>query len=392
MFKAILRMLVPSLAPGIGRKYGIDPITASLGSAAIGAVGSIFGDKSSSQSAQQQQADVNSPWSKAQPYITQGYDKAQGFLNDATTGAYTGPRVAGLNPYTTQGADSTAAFAGNQGQNIANGLYGSGSSMLGFGQQFGNNAQSVFDQAGTDQTQNFLKSANDYANSPYADSMIDAASRDTVRNLNENQLPALNLAAAGSGNTNSTRTGVAQGIAERGASDRLADISSSIRSNLFNTGLSTAQSQYNTQQALRSNVNQQLGTAYGQGVGSLTAAQQANGNNFDQLTGAGNIYQTNDQANLDANKAAYTEGQNTNLDLLQKYMSIINGKYGGTGVAGQVSSPVSSGIQGALGGAASGAGIIGKLGGFGNAGTTGLEGGYNNVTGDNAFDNKDLYG
>jgi hypothetical protein len=127
-------------------------------------------------------------------------------------------------------------------------------------------------------------------------------------------------------------------------------------------------------------------------VGSLTAAQQANGNNFDQLTGAGNIYQTNDQANLDANKDQYYEGQNTNLDLLQKYMKIINGSYGGTGVAGQVSSPVSSGIQGALGGAASGAGIIGKLGGFGNSGTTGLEGGYNNVTGDNAFDNKDLYG
>jgi hypothetical protein len=262
--------------------------------------------------------------------------------------------------------------------------------MLGFGQQFGNNAQSVFDQAGTDQTQNFLKSANDYANSPYADSMIDAASRDTVRNLNENQLPALNLAAAGSGNTNSTRTGVAQGIAERGASDRLADISSSIRSNLFNTGLSTAQSQYNTQQALRSNVNQQLGTAYGQGVGSLTAAQQANGNNFDQLTGAGNIYQTNDQANLDANKAAYTEGQNTNLDLLQKYMSIINGKYGGTGVAGQVSSPVASGVQGAVGGALSGAGIIGKLGGFGSTDSGGFNSDYQSSY--SGFDNPDNYG
>lgn len=368
-------------------------VAAAVGGAVVGGVASNMAAKTSSDGQVAAAEAANSPWSQAQPYIISGYDKAGPLLDAASTGAYTGQRVAGLNPYTTQGADSTAAFAGNQGQNIANSLYNSGTSMLGYGQQFGQNAQNIINQAGTDQTQNFLNTANQYANSPYADSMIDAASRDTVRNLNENQLPALNLAAAGSGNTNSTRTGVAQGIAERGASDRLADISSSIRSNLFNTGLSTAQSQYNTQQALAGNVNQQLGTAYSQGVGSLTGAQQANGNNFDQLNAAGQVYQTNAQANLDANKAAYTEGQNTNLDLLAKYMGIIGGAYGGAGVTGTVANSGAA-LQGALGGAATGAGLYGKLGGFNNttAAMPGLEGGYNNVTGAGAFDSVDAYG
>jgi hypothetical protein len=223
--------------------------------------------------------------------------------------------------------------------------------------------------------------------------MIDASSRDITRNLNENQLPSLNLAAAGTGNTNSTRTGVSQAIAERGAADRLADVSSNIRSTLFNNGLNMAQSQYNTQQGLASTTNQQLGNAYQLGTGSLTGAQQANGNNFDQTQAAGGVFQNNQQQNLTANQAAYTEGQNTNLDLLAKYMGIINGAYGGSGVTGTVSNGTAAGIQGALGGAQAGLGLYGKLGGYNNTtAMPGLEGGYNNVTGAGAFDSVDAYG
>jgi hypothetical protein len=264
---------------------------------------------------------------------------------------------------------------------------------MGAGANFGSNAQNIINKAGTDQTQNFLSQANQYANNPYVDGLIDANSRDITRNLNENQLPSLNLAAAGTGNTNSTRTGVSQAIAERGASDRLADVSNNIRSSFFNNGLNMAQNQYNTQQSLASNTNQQLGQAYQLGTGSLTAAQQANGNNFDQTQAAGGVFQGQQQKEYDAAKAAYGEGQNTNLDLLSKYMGIINGSYGGQGVGGTVSSPISSGIQGALGGAQAGVGLYGKLGGY-NTSTpmSGLEGGYNNVTGAGAFDSVDAYG
>ncbi|MEZ5836109.1 MAG: tail fiber domain-containing protein [Geminicoccaceae bacterium] len=69
---------------------------------------------------------------------------------------------------------------------------------------------------------------------------IDAASRDVVRNLNEEVLPGLNDAASVSGNMNSSRAGVAEGIARRGAADRVGDIAAAIRSDAYNTALGSA--------------------------------------------------------------------------------------------------------------------------------------------------------
>jgi hypothetical protein len=368
-------------------------VAAAVGGAAIGAYGTMSAADTAAEGQKAAAEAANSPWSKAQPYILGGYDQAKTELNNNLTGAYSGPRVADLNGFQTNGANSTGNWASTYGSQIPTQLYNGGTSMMNSGAAFGSNAQNIINQAGTDQTQNFLSQANQYANNPYVDGLIDANSRDITRNLNENTLPSLNLAAAGTGNTNSTRTGVSQAIAERGASDRLADVSSNIRSQFFNNGLNMAQSQYNTQQSLASNTNQQLGQAYQLGTGSLTGAQQANGNNFDQTQAAGGVFQNNQQQNLTANQAAYTEGQNTNLDLLAKYMGIINGAYGGSGVTGTVSNGTAAGIQGALGGAQAGLGLYGKLGGYNNTtAMPGLEGGYNNVTGAGAFDSVDAYG
>lgn len=327
---------------------------------------------------------ANSPWSEAQPYIISGYEKALPALDDALAmGAYSGDRVADLDPYQKQAANQTANWASNQGVDTANTLYGGGKTMAGAGANYGNNAGALFAQAGQDMTGSFLNQANAYANNPYVDGLIDANSRDIVRNLNENQLPALNLAAAGSGNTNSTRTGVAQAIAERGAADRLADVSNNIRSSFFSKGLDMARDQYNTQQGQALAANGQLGTAFGMGNQALIAGQQANGNNFDQLNAAGSMFQGQAQNELNAAQQAHAEQQNNQLDLLGKYMSIINGSYGGQAISSVGPSVAGAGIQGALGGAAAGAGLYGKLGGFetGPAWGSGTNSGFNFNTG-----------
>jgi hypothetical protein len=364
MFPKFLKILFPSLKMGVVS----GGIAAAAVGAGVGAIGSNMAAKTTADGQKAAAEAANSPWSKAQPYILDGYDKAGPLLDAASTGAYSGPRVAGLNPYQTGGATSVGDWATNTGSKIPDYLLQGGQGMMSAGSAFGSNAQNVFDTAGQDHTQQFLDTASQYANNPYVDGLIDANSRDITRNLNENQLPALNLAAAGSGNTNSTRTGVAQAIAERGASDRLSDVSNTIRSNFFSKGLDDAQTQYNTQQSLRGNVNQQLGQAYSLGTGSLTGAQQANGNNFDQTQAAGGVFQNQEQKTLDANKAAYTEGQNTNMDLLAKYMGIINGQYGGPAVTGTVANGGAA-VQGALGGATAGLGLATKLGDYKNPST-----------------------
>lgn len=66
---------------------------------------------------------------------------------------------------------------------------------------------------------------------------IDAAGRDVMRNLNENTLTGIASGAAGTGNSGSTRAGIAAGVAIRGAGDRIGDIAANMRGNAYSQGL-----------------------------------------------------------------------------------------------------------------------------------------------------------
>src|SRR3546814_11199158 len=79
--------------------------------------------------------------------------------------------------------------------------------------------------AGENATTANIKAASAYADNPYTQGMIDANSRDVVRNLNEETLPGIDRQATATGGINSSRAGVAAGIARRGADDRDADSS-----------------------------------------------------------------------------------------------------------------------------------------------------------------------
>jgi hypothetical protein len=99
-----------------------------------------------------------------------------------------------------------------------------------------------------------MQTAAQASYNPYLDGQIDAASRDVTRNLNENQLTGNAAMAAATGNSGSSRRAVMDAIAMRGAGDRVADISSTMRGQAYNTGLGIA-----AQQGL-SNQSAQLGT------------------------------------------------------------------------------------------------------------------------------------
>jgi hypothetical protein len=355
-----------------------------VAAAAVGAavVGGVAGNMAAGTQADGQKAAAeaaNSPWSAAQPYISGEFQPAQDALHQAlgmgTNGAYNGERVAGLNPYQTQGADQTAAYANGNGYNTANQFYNTGMGLTGAGSTYGSNAQSLLSQAQQDPTQSFMNYGNQLANSDMATQMVNAANLDASRNLNETQLPSLAVQAAGNGNTDSTRTGVAQAILQRNASQQMAQTSANIRSQLFNTGMQTAQSQYNTNATNALNANSQVGNAYALGNTALLNGQQANGNNFDQLNAAGGLYQTQQQ-NLDnAAKQQFTEQQQTPLNLIGQYMNVINGKWGGQPVNPIGPNQTAASIQGALGAGMMGYGAASKLGGYGD--TSGGSTGYN---------------
>ncbi|SAL50858.1 hypothetical protein AWB73_05295 [Caballeronia turbans] len=366
MIKTIFNIFFPALRLA----KGLNVAAAAVG-AGIGAVGSAISASNAADAQKSAAEAANSPWSKAQPYISGEFQGAQDALhNGLGMGTYSGERVAGLNPYQTQGADQTAAYADGNGVNTANHFYSTGMGLTGAGAGFGSNAQGLLAQAQQDPTQGFLSYANGLANSSMADNLITAANRDASRSLNELQLPSLAVSAAGNGNMDSTRTGVTQAILQRNASEQMADTAAQIRGQLFNTGLQTAQSQYNANADRALNANGQLGQAFGLGSSALLNGQQANGNNFDQMTAAGGLYQTQNQ-NLDnAAMAQFNEQQSTPLNLYGQYMNVINGKWGGQPVSSVGPSVAGNFLQGAAGGGLTGAGLASKLGGYGDSGAT----------------------
>ena len=358
------------------------------GAVAGAVIGGVAASSSASKAAkgQKEAAEINkAPWSEQQPYILDAYKNAEGAFNNATAmGNYQGPYTAGMNPMQVQGLNSVGQFAQNQGMTGAQSLYDAGQANLGNVTQFGNNAGSLYAKAGQDPTQQIIGNAGQYAANPYMDSMIDAASRDVTRNLHEQQLPGLDMAAASTGNMNSSRTGVAEGIMQRGAADRIADISANLRGAAYNNGLGMAQNQYNNGMTQQMSANGQLlqaGNFGADAIGNGVSMGYGAGN---AMNAAGGVFTAHDQQVIDGNRTQHQYEQNNGLDLVGKYLSSINGNFSGGGASYQA---MPSTMDGAMSGALTGIGLAGKLNGMQQApapaagmmgsGTYGIAGGGN---------------
>ena len=92
--------------------------------------------------------------------------------------------------------------------------------FMNLGRGFAQNYADLYSRAGQDMLANGIQYATDPRN--YR-GLVDAAMRDR-RNLEENTLRGIDIASSGSGNTNSSRAGVADAIAARGFADCEADV------------------------------------------------------------------------------------------------------------------------------------------------------------------------
>ena len=207
-------------------------------------------------------------------------------------------QVADINSMLASGLGQQFGFSQGTGQDIFTAqLMSALNNMGGFGTAAGTAGRmaggNVFGAPTTDGLN--MATLGAAVNNPFLDGQIDAASRDVVRNLQENQLTGNAAMAAGTGNSGSSRRGVMDAIAQRGAADRVADISSMMRGGAFSQGLGLAnQTALANQQAmmgtnaLNANLMNQganlgfqlgqqgqmgLGQAYGTGVNNAALAQ-----------------------------------------------------------------------------------------------------------------------
>lgn len=219
-----------------------------------------FGKKKSSSSSSSQAQTFVDP--SQQPYLDFGRGQARQLYNQ---GPMPVEGVAGINPNlaTSLGDQFTA---GNQIANAGGNMMTQGGGMMsqGFGgaMNYANQAMNAGPAQGAGfaigtgnqyasgaagmgaasmnaaVNQGFDQSnLSNYINNDILQGQIDAASRDVVRNLNENQLTGNAAIAAGSGNSGSSRRAVMDAIATRGAADRIGDISTAIRAPAYMQGV-----------------------------------------------------------------------------------------------------------------------------------------------------------
>ena len=231
-----------------------------------------------------------------EPYVDAGLSGGQGAFNDALAGGYyQGPTLAGPNNMQNTANNAMYNFgmgnmATGQGMMASNagfganaqGLYGQFNNLgnqisgrtgqfddmysknIGLADDYRGNRQQIGDYQGqfdalTGQSQGItdrfgaladrsnedrIGAANQYAINN-ANPLVDAMLRDDRRALEEGTLPGINMGASGSGNTNSSRAGIASAVAQRGFADREADVRSDVVNQLRNAKLAQDNAQFN---------------------------------------------------------------------------------------------------------------------------------------------------
>lgn len=312
--------------------------------AVIGAGASLLGSKMQSKSMDKANAAKMAAFNQYKPYVDNNLSGSEGALGGVlNTGAYQGQTYAAPNQFQT----GTANTMGGYGTNMMN----SGNAMMGNTAGFGNNANSLYGQyQGMSEAaqQDRLGNAMNYA-SANSGGLVDAAMRDDRRNLQENTLTGIDMAASGSGNTNSSRAGVAEAVANRAYDDRRADVATNIQNSLIDRSLGQQAQQFRDQgSALQGagQANQSIQSAYGVGMNTL-----GQGANFGM--NAGNSLQGYNQANLNDQRQRFEDQRDFEMDQRKGYQSGILGKApnsSGNGVQANMNNPYAAALGGGMAG------------------------------------------
>lgn len=273
------------------------------------------------------------------PSLAKGFAQAGANLDaQNNTPFYQGDLFAGMDNgllgRILTGAQGYADKASQWGQNVGD----SANKMIGLG------SGGFLDKLQTDLSNPFgARDAGDaYANSDVATNLVGAANRDVTRQLTENDLPATHLAAVGSGNTNSSRVGARDAILQRGAEDRMADNSATIRGQMFDRGANDYNTNVNNRQA-------QLAQLFSNGLAGYNSSQDLSKGTQDLLGGAAAIDQQNRQGFADQGFNKWQGQDQRQSDLLNRFWQIVGGNIGQTLGGASKSSGFNFGISASKG-------------------------------------------
>lgn len=288
-----------------------------------------------------------SSWQK--PYLDSAFSQAQTAYNtQAGTPYYQGDTYAGMSAEAKAALDAMRGYATGTGLTSANQMSQIGTNLAGYATQSGGLIDKYLQGSNADA---ITAEAGKYADNPYIQSQIDAAAGDVRRNLTEDILPAIDRNASAGGGINSSRAGIASGIAQRGAADRIANIGANIRSQAWSQGLDMARDS--------AEANLTAANAFGalgsQGIDALRAGADAGYGAFDRINASNTLDQADRQGYLDEDFEQWQGEDQRAWDLLNRYYGIVGGnQWGQSGTSSSTSkTKQSGGILGQVVGAAS---------------------------------------
>jgi hypothetical protein len=307
---------------------------------------------------------TSKPWDPQAQQLQHIFDSAQSIFDSKVgTPWYEGPLSARLDPLTEQGIGAIGDYVGGTGAEYAGAMGGSANDLLsGSAAQFLKSIGAFGDMASADPTQANINAAGAYADNPYLQGQIDAVGRDIRRNLTENVMPSIDRAATATGNINSSRAGVAEGIAARGAEEAMADAAANMRGDAWARGLGLAESARGTNLGAMGMIPGMYGSGIGMGYEGLMGSNAMTMGNLNAMIQAGQIKEQDLQDYYDSELARWMGNDTRDMNLLNQYYGIVgSNNWGGTQT--QKTSGGGPGLLGGLLGAGMAAGAMFGTGG-----------------------------
>lgn len=205
-----------------------------------------------------------------------------------------------------------------------------------------------------------IAAANKYVAGQDIPAQVDAAMLDARRNANEDVLPALARSDAATGNINSSKNAISQGLVERGLAEKAGALSAQLRGQAYDNGLTLGQQGTNSalSAALGSVTGGNSAVNSGVNAGNSGLAQQTG--LFDIANNAINGQHTAAQDTLTNEEQQFEHQTNDPFTALMNFYNIIGNKPWGTNVTStgtSTSTQTPSGMS-VLGG------ILGGIGGM----------------------------
>lgn len=300
------------------------------------------------------------PWEPQQQYLKDGFAAASTGLDNAMAqnGQIT-DYTADMNAGQAQDIAAISNFGHQTAGDVSQAALSLGMNGMENIGAYGQNASTLFNQANQDKTGQIIANGQQFANDPYLQTQIDGAIGD-VRTAFDRSVGDINAGATGTGNINSTRAGALEAMSLKDSMDRATNIDASMRGAAYQNGLdrSMALDGQRTQDAL--NANSQLRDSGALGLDFATQGLAAGSQGLQDSLAANTMFQQQAQNEITGQQ----QKTQSEMDLIQKYMSLVGGSYGENGFQTNVKVGQSP-FQTIVGGAATLAGTGMKIPGFG---------------------------